>query len=406
MTNKVLPLLMVLGLSSAGCAVYAQPPDDQPPPPPDQGMMEPPQPDYADDAPAEGADVTVNVFYNELTPYGRWVYREGYGQVWVPRVAYGWRPYTTGHWVYTDYGWAWVADEPWGWAAFHYGRWFYDNEIGWSWVPGTVWAPAWVAWRSGGGYVGWAPLPPAVGFRFGVGIELGGGFNFEAGIRSEHFCFVAENRILEPRVATVIVAPERNVTIIRNTTNITNITVVNNRVVNSGISVQHIEQVTGRPVPRLQVAAAATATAGARAQVRAGQVAFYQPPAVARAARQTKAEFGKAGVPAVVQPTPSRAAQGRGRNGGQVQQGQGQGATGYPQGTARSQAGERWSPGVLGGSAPASSGGSRPMVPPWRSPTERPRAQQTTSSRRSSAPVPAPWRSRPTVPTLKRFAQP
>ncbi|MCY1060360.1 hypothetical protein OV142_35060 [Nannocystis sp. SCPEA4] len=28
------------------------------------------------------------------------------------------------------------------------------------WVPGEVWAPAWVDWRWGGGYVAWAPLPP------------------------------------------------------------------------------------------------------------------------------------------------------------------------------------------------------------------------------------------------------
>ena len=40
------------------------------------------------------------------------------------------------------------------------GYWAWDGR-GWVWVPGTVWAPAWVSWRYGGGYVGWAPLPPA-----------------------------------------------------------------------------------------------------------------------------------------------------------------------------------------------------------------------------------------------------
>ncbi|HYY51464.1 MAG TPA: DUF6600 domain-containing protein, partial [Myxococcales bacterium] len=34
------------------------------------------------------------------------------------------------------------------------------------WIPGTVWAPAWVSWRYGAGYVGWCPLGPA-GVVFG-----------------------------------------------------------------------------------------------------------------------------------------------------------------------------------------------------------------------------------------------
>jgi hypothetical protein len=216
---------------------------------------------------------SIGYFHEQLSPYGRWVERDGYGQVWVPYVAAGWRPYTTGHWVYTDQGWAWVADESWGWAPFHYGRWFYADG-GWGWVPGTVWAPAWVAWRNGGGYVGWAALPPAVGFSFGVGVVLGG-VDLNVAIAPAYYSFVGEGAILEPRLSTVIVAPERNVTIIRNTTNITNYTVVNNRVVNNGVSVQRIQQVTGRPVPRVSTA---------------NQVGLYQPPVIARAARVTKAE--------------------------------------------------------------------------------------------------------------------
>jgi len=86
---------------------------------------------------------------------------------------------------------------------------------------------------------------------------------------------VSERAILEPRLSTVIVAPGRNVTIIRNTTNITNYSVVNNRVVNNGVSVQRIQQVTGRPVPRVSTA---------------NQAGFYQPPAIARAARTTSSE--------------------------------------------------------------------------------------------------------------------
>jgi hypothetical protein len=108
---------------------------------------------------------SVEVFYGTLAPYGEWVYVDGYGRVWRPSVAVvgpGFRPYGPGgYWVYTDYGWSFESDWSWGWAPFHYGRWYLDGGYGWVWVPGTVWAPAWVSWRYGGGYVGWAPLPPA-----------------------------------------------------------------------------------------------------------------------------------------------------------------------------------------------------------------------------------------------------
>jgi hypothetical protein len=62
--------------------------------------------------------------------------------------------------VWSDQGWTWLSDEPYGWATYHYGRWYQDSEIGWAWVPGNDWAPAWVSWQEGNDYVGWAPLPP------------------------------------------------------------------------------------------------------------------------------------------------------------------------------------------------------------------------------------------------------
>jgi hypothetical protein len=62
--------------------------------------------------------------------------------------------------VLTEFGWTWVSDWSWGWAPFHYGRWVIVSGFGWCWVPGTMWGPAWVTWRSGGGWVGWAALPP------------------------------------------------------------------------------------------------------------------------------------------------------------------------------------------------------------------------------------------------------
>jgi hypothetical protein len=103
-------------------------------------------------------------FEDPLAPYGSWIAHPLYGQVWVPAVAIvgaNFIPYATaGHFTLTEYGWTWVSDYPWGWAPFHYGRWIILAGYGWCWIPGTMWGPAWVTWRVGDGYVGWAPLPP------------------------------------------------------------------------------------------------------------------------------------------------------------------------------------------------------------------------------------------------------
>jgi hypothetical protein len=107
---------------------------------------------------------SIDNFHGALAPYGTWVRSQEFGLIWVPsRAAVGasFVPYATGgRWQYTNVGWMFASDSQWGWATYHYGRWYRDPRYGWSWVPGSVWAPAWVNWRIGGGVVGWAPLPP------------------------------------------------------------------------------------------------------------------------------------------------------------------------------------------------------------------------------------------------------
>ena len=132
-------------------------------------------------------------FREALSPYGEWVQSPQYGQVWVPSqsvVGTDFTPYYTGgRWTYTDYGWTWTSEHSWGWAPFHYGRWTVLPGYGWIWVPGRIWGPAWVHWRSGGGYVGWAPLPPR-GMIVGRPV---------LGARVSPWIFVAAHEILFPR---------------------------------------------------------------------------------------------------------------------------------------------------------------------------------------------------------------
>jgi hypothetical protein len=99
-------------------------------------------------------------FDKPLAGIGSWLQIQAYGRCWHPAVTAEWRPYCNGHWELTDCGWYWVSDEPWAWACYHYGAWISDSSYGWVWVPGVRWAPAWVTWRTGGGYVGWAPSAP------------------------------------------------------------------------------------------------------------------------------------------------------------------------------------------------------------------------------------------------------
>src|SRR5690606_41074587 len=44
--------------------------------------------------------------------------------------------------------------------------------ICWAWIPGYEWGPAWVDWRSGGGYYGWAPMSPGISVNVNVGVPL------------------------------------------------------------------------------------------------------------------------------------------------------------------------------------------------------------------------------------------
>lgn len=104
--------------------------------------------------------LNFQVFYDALAPFGTWIHEEQYGYVWIPPETDFHPYYTNGYWEMTVYGNTWISLYPWGWAPFHYGRWTYDPFYGWIWIPGYQWAPAWVCWRHGRGYYGWAPLGP------------------------------------------------------------------------------------------------------------------------------------------------------------------------------------------------------------------------------------------------------
>jgi len=169
-------------------------------------------------------NLNISFFYDVLAPYGRWMMIDG-DWCWQPTaamVSIEWSPYyNRGHWVYTDWGWCWVSDYSWGWAPFHYGRWFRDPRYGWLWWPDYEWGPAWVAWRYGGDYWGWAPLPRHIRYDhrdhwFYRGQKrLPRGYTFDLTVND--FFFVPLEHLADPRPWVHIIPPKRALDIYKKT---------------------------------------------------------------------------------------------------------------------------------------------------------------------------------------------
>ena len=243
------------------------------------------------------ADVSVDFFYNNLSG-GSWIEVSDYGYCWQPSVAISnttWRPYSDGYWAYTDLGWTWVSYEDFGWATYHYGRWARLSDYGWVWVPGRdadlEWGPAWVSWRTGGQYIGWAPLPPET-VTVVEGRPLTGHIDVEFNIGPAYYNFVDVRYIGEPVLRERIYAPTQNVTYIQQTVNVTNITYQNNTVYNYGPDINVVNRTAARPIQRLRlerqqnVDVTAAARSGGLTKVQGDRLVVAAPPKVTRSAQR------------------------------------------------------------------------------------------------------------------------
>lgn len=235
-----LVILIVSLLSS--CLIYM----------PEEGMRRPEyyereiEPAYPGHPPVV---ISISFIFDYLSNYGYWIRHRHYGYVWIPRgVHRSWRPYTYGRWVWTEFGWTWYSYFEWGWLPFHYGRWGWDARLGWFWVPDTLWAPAWVIWRMGDIYVGWAPLPPEVEFIPGYGLRWR-----NVRLPNHYWIFIEIRRFNEARLRDWIVPPERNITIINYTVVRDKISFRDNRMINDAFRPEEIERLSRRPVTRVKL---------------------------------------------------------------------------------------------------------------------------------------------------------
>ncbi len=228
--------------------------------------------------------VDVSVFYDGLSAYGSWYSSPRLGLVWSPRgVPVSWQPYSEGRWVYTEYGWTWVSDYDWGWAPFHYGRWDFDPVIGWVWVPGTEWAPAWVDFYQSDDWIGWSPLPPGASFRSRVRYR-----------DPDRYVFVPERDFLSSRVGRWNAPRSRHRDLFRRARNVTRYEPARGTYVNRSVAVDRIERATRHRVAPYRVV---ESRSGSRSRgVRGREVEMYRPrirstrpshrPAVVRSVRR------------------------------------------------------------------------------------------------------------------------
>jgi uncharacterized protein DUF6600 len=194
---------------------------------------------------------SYDVFYDQLSADGHWIFAENYGYVFQPNVAEknpDWRPYTNGHWEATDRGWYWDTEEPFGWATYHYGRWTNIDGTGWVWTPGIDWSPAWVSWRiSDTGFVGWAPLPPECPRPSEV-VPIGGWCDSYADIGPEAFCFLPFSAWFNSNYVGLFAPAARNLELVNGSRNVTNISATKTTISNFGPRPDLIAQRTGREV--------------------------------------------------------------------------------------------------------------------------------------------------------------
>jgi hypothetical protein len=201
--------------------------------------------------------------YDAIADTGTWAQAPEYGHVWYPPVQRDWVPYRHGHWAFVaPWGWTWVDDASWGFAPFHYGRWVQVHER-WGWIPTDpgvpvqpnyvrpVYAPALVSFVNVGAA---AAVGAAVGVAAGLALGASVGW-IPLGPREPY---------VPPFRASPTYVRNVNVTQVRNVTNITNTTIVNNYVNRGAATVVPAAAMTGsrpvaaafRPVTPQQLAAA------------------------------------------------------------------------------------------------------------------------------------------------------
>jgi uncharacterized protein DUF6600 len=240
--------------------------------------------------------VDYKEFYDELSPHGEWIevtdkdiqaamkhetsYRDGHkvisfselfgvNDAYASAVEFGaffvWKPapdvavsvaalpepayvpYTNGSWVYTDAGWYFRAPTDYEEITSHYGRWALTPAMGWVWVPGRVWSPAWVDWREDDQLIAWEPIPPAFYIVNDVVVA--------PPVYVDRYIVVEKTYFYEPEIYKYVYSyggygTTVNITEMRR---LDGVMVVNNTVVNRGPNITIIQNIHGSPIEMVTI---------------------------------------------------------------------------------------------------------------------------------------------------------
>ncbi|HEX7613764.1 MAG TPA: DUF6600 domain-containing protein [Thermoanaerobaculia bacterium] len=218
--------------------------------------------------------VSISFFYDTLSPRGDWVTVGSYGRCWRPHgIDRNWQPYLNGEWLYTENGWTWVSYDPWGGDPYHYGTWSRTSAYGWVWIPGTIWAPAWVTWYVGDNDIGWAPVPPS----FSVGVS--GYVGSPVTVSRSSYVFVPATRFVGVNVGTVRVPATQNAILLARTRPVTRFAASGGVLTSGGPTVVQVERATQRKIARVSLGDAHTKAVPLDAGLRGGRSNVIAPAA-------------------------------------------------------------------------------------------------------------------------------
>ncbi|MEO8512461.1 MAG: DUF6600 domain-containing protein [Ignavibacteria bacterium] len=154
-------------------------------------------------------------------------------------------PYSNGQWVNTSQGWYFrAASEP-EEITSHYGRWVNSPSVGWVWVPGRVWAPAWVDWREQDDYIAWEPVPPSTYIINNIIVT--------PPVVEERYVVVEKKYFAEPEVYKYMYREHKNKIMIKEWRRLDGVMVMNKTVINKGPEVSVIQTYTSTPLEVISI---------------------------------------------------------------------------------------------------------------------------------------------------------
>lgn len=154
-------------------------------------------------------------------------------------------PYSNGQWLNTEQGWYFKAPTPHEEIVHHYGRWINSPALGWVWVPGNVWAPAWVDWRVNDNYIAWTPVPPS--------IRIVAGEIPPVYVTEYDYVVVEKKYFFEPVIYKYTVYEPETIVLVKSMKRPKGLVLVNNMIINRGPEIEIFDPVIISTIPVVKI---------------------------------------------------------------------------------------------------------------------------------------------------------